>query len=35
MMICCDNDNNDGNELNAHNAEGATTRSWLTENFDD
>jgi hypothetical protein len=28
MMICCDN--NVGNELNAHNADGATTRWWLT-----
>jgi hypothetical protein len=33
MMICCDN--GDGNELNAHNADGATTSSRLTDNFDD
>jgi hypothetical protein len=28
-------DNNDGNKLSAHNPDGATTRSWLTGNFDD
>jgi len=33
MMIFCDN--NDGNELNAHNPDGATTRLWLPDNFDD
>jgi hypothetical protein len=33
MMIGCDN--KDGNELSAHNSDRATTRSWLTDNFDD